>query len=503
MISFFFKTYGCQANVADSERLQKHLEGLGCSAVFEESQADLIVVNTCAVRDKAEQKLFSYLGRLVDYKKRRPFVKIGVIGCVASYKKKELYARFSQVNFVYGAREAVGILEAYLTDLVVSLETTKQLWDAGDDVAVSSDVSQEQDLDVKKIVQEKALVIKEKNVIIAPEKSVDKSKNMLFGGRSLNFGRPALRSRQEQAQPREFSRSFINIMTGCNKCCSYCIVPITRGKEISYPMSDIIDRVQHDVELGSKEVTLVGQNVNSYKDPVSGALFPELLRRVAEVPGDFWIRYVSPHPHDMTRDLFEVMAAYRPKVAGFVHFPLQSGSNKILEAMRRGYTAELYLEKIAWIRELLPGATISTDIIVGFPGETDADYWATREVMERVQFDLIYSFIYSPRKYTRALELFDDCPQEIKKTRLEGLQERQKEIALSLNQKNNGKKMRCLVEKHITNGKLLARTEGNIRVTFNGSDNLIDSFVNVTITSASPVALEGEVNQMQEQEEAA
>lgn len=463
MISFFFKTYGCQANVADSERLMAHLRSIGALEVATEEEADLIVVNTCAVRDKAEQKLFSYIGRLGQIKKTKPYMKIGIIGCVASYKKKELYERFDQVNFVYGAREEMEVLEAYLTDLVVSLETTKQLWGTAPDRLGQS----KQDRDVKKKVG---------------------LQNMLSRPR---VGLVGLKNARAQEEKKEFSRSFINIMTGCNKCCAYCIVPITRGKEVSYPMAEIIERVKHDVANGSKEITLVGQNVNSYIDPITQARFPELLRSIAVIPGQFWVRYVSPHPHDMTRDLFEIMAEYRPKLAPYVHFPVQSGSDKVLDLMRRGYTAETYLTKIGWIRELLPGATISTDIIVGFPGETDEDYQATRQLMEQVRFDLIYSFIYSPRKYTRALSMVDDCPTTVKQKRLEDLQARQMEIAFQLNSAYIGKKMHCLVEKRLSHGKLLARTEGNIRVVFEGDDSLIDTFAYVKIEKAGPAQLDG------------
>ena len=198
-------------------------------------------------------------------------------------------------------------------------------------------------------------------------------------------------------KPLELKRSFINIMTGCNKYCAYCIVPFTRGREVSYPMTQILEQVQHDVLNGAKEVTLIGQNVNSYIDPEK---FPELLRRVAQIEGEFWVRFVSPHPQDMTREMFEVIAANRPKLTAYIHFPVQSGSDKVLEMMKRNYTAAQYLEQIGWLRDLMPDATISTDIIVGFPGESEEDYLATRQLMETVRYDLIYSFIYSPRKYT-------------------------------------------------------------------------------------------------------
>ena len=245
MITYFFRTYGCQANVADSQGLMQYLDEVGCTAAKTEADADVIVVNTCAVREKAEQKLWSYLGELADIKKEKPYVKIGVIGCVASYKKKEIYTRFDQVSFVYGAREEMPALQAYLTDLVVGLETTKQVYAENPELSVDS----HQDRDIKEVVARKGLFAV--------------SRLSKLGG----FKQHALKkaSSVTPAEPiKEVGRSYINIMTGCNKRCAYCIVPVTRGQEISFPMDEIIQRVAHDVANGVKEVMLIGQNVNSY-----------------------------------------------------------------------------------------------------------------------------------------------------------------------------------------------------------------------------------------------
>ncbi len=466
MISFFFKTYGCQANVADSDGIAKYLISLGCDEVSTAEQADLIMVNTCAVRDKAEQKLFSYLGQLSDLKKERSYVNLGVIGCVASYKKEEIYKRFNQVNFVYGAREEMKTFHAYLTDLIVRLETTKQLF-------VQSNPLDElivQDRDIKKIVQTKGLL------------GSSRMASTLFKKRV----KPETLITKEP----ELNRSFINIMTGCNKYCAYCIVPFTRGKEISYPAEDILTRVIHDVANGAKEVTLVGQNVNSYRDPVTGTDFSELLRNIVKIDGEFWVRWVSPHPQDMTVELFDVIKQHPDRIPWYVHFPVQSGSSRVLEIMRRNYTREQYLEQINWLRERMPTAVISTDIIVGFPGETEEDYQLTRDLMEQVKFDFVFSFIYSPRKYTRAATMQDDCPQNIKQTWLEALQKRQIELCLERNSVWVGKKMKTLVEKRLSSGKLLARTEGNLRVIFEGTSDLIGNFVTVMIDRAAPAQLE-------------
>lgn len=463
MISYFFKTYGCQANVADSQGLMQNLQEFGCTEAASEESADLLVVNTCAVREKAEQKLYSYLGQLSDLKRARPYIKIGVIGCVASYRKEELYKRFDAINFVYGAREELPILQTYLADLVVQLETTKQMFVNEPDKPLRS----YQDRNVKAVVQNKKLSPTQARLV------------------ALKGALAALQS------PKEVGKSFVNIMTGCNKYCTYCIVPFTRGREVSYPMAEIIDRVKHDIANGAKEVMLIGQNVNSYADPSTGAMFPELLRQIAAIEGEFWVRYISPHPQDMTVELFDVMKEHRPKIAASIHFPLQAGSDTVLQAMNRNYTTQTYMEKIQWIWERMPDATISSDIIVGFPGETDEDFAKTMEMLERVKFDLIYSFIYSPRKFTKAFKMEDSCPADVKQQRLEILQKRQMEIAAQRNKTNIGKSLLCLVEKRLEHGKLLARTEGNIRVVFDGGDDLIGTFTHVTIESAGPAQMLG------------
>jgi tRNA-2-methylthio-N6-dimethylallyladenosine synthase len=464
MINVFFKTYGCQANVADSEGLMRYLSSLGCALVQEESSADLIIINSCAVRQKAEQKMFSYIGTLQPFKVRKPFMKIGIIGCVASYRKQEMLDRFVHVSFVFGAREDMKTFQAYLFDLIVNLETLKQLFE---DKKIYE--PQHQDRDIANIVARKKLV----------EKSTSALAHRLRAA-----------SRIVPDILPEARKAFINIMTGCNNYCSFCIVPFTRGREKSYPLHEIVHSVELEVQRGAREITLIGQNVNSYKDPETGKTFADLLEAVALIPGTFWIRYVSPHPKDMTRDVLEVMARYSDKLAGWIHMPLQSGSNRILERMNRPYTVEHYMNIIAWIREFLPSITITTDIIVGFPGEEDDDYRSTRSVIEAVRYDMIYSFIYSKRKYTKAYAFEDNCPDEVKKTRLEELQERQKQICHENNARLIGTKTKILVEKRLSHDKLLARTAGNVRVICNGSDSLIGTFQEGLITHAGPVNLE-------------
>lgn len=448
MINFFIKTYGCQANVADSQAVSNYLQDLGCQKVESEKDADLILINTCAIREKAEQKVFSYIGELAPLKLEKKYLQVGVVGCIASYRKKELLSRFDHVRFVYGAKDEQIGLQNLLNDVVLKLETIKS--------ADSGELLGEFKSDVK-----------------------DSLTNKLFLG---GF----------KSATREVKQSFVNIMTGCNNYCSYCIVPFTRGREISYPMSDVLGRVKRDIQFGAKEITLLGQNVNSYKDPQTGVPFSKLLEEVAMLEGEFWIKFFSPHPKDMTIDVLEVMAKYKDKLCNYIHFPLQAGSNKILQAMNRTYNIEKYLEQIDWIRKILPDATITTDIIVGFPGETETDYLKTRDVMEKVKFDYIFSFVYSPRKYTKAALLQDNCTTEVKHVRLKLLQKRQVDISRERNNRLIGKKMKCLVEKRLTNGKLLARTQGNHRVLFDGDEILIGSFVDLRIEKAGAVNLVGE-----------
>ena len=462
MIKIFFKTYGCQANLADTEKLELYLGSIGCSVSRTEDDADAILINTCAVREKAEHKMFTYLGSLKKNRILKPYLRIGIIGCVASYKKDEIFKRFDHVNFVFGARGDIKTFQAYLSDMVQSLKTSKSLYEKQPERFIPSG----QD---RSIVNKKKLIPNIKAV--SDQSATDQSATDLSG--------------------KGLKRSFINIMTGCNNYCTYCIVPFTRGRERSYSMQSILDRVKHDVESGVKEITLIGQNVNSYLDPNNKGGFAILLKRIAEVDGEFWVRFISPHPKDMTEDVLDVIAEHRDKLCDWIHMPLQSGSNKILGAMNRSYTVDRYMETIGWINKKLPGAMISTDIIVGFPGETDKDYLETREVMEKVKYDLIYSFIYSRRKHTLAYSMPDDTPMEVKSKRLSDLQDRAKEIGLERNLLYIGKIVRTLFEKRLPNGRLLARTSGNVRVIFDGVDSSIGSFIDIKIEKASPANLEG------------
>ncbi|MFA5075121.1 MAG: MiaB/RimO family radical SAM methylthiotransferase [Candidatus Babeliales bacterium] len=471
MVNLFFKTYGCQANVADSQSLENYLISLGNVQVVEnENLADLILINTCAIRDKAEKKVSSYIGQLAELKKNKTYLNIGVIGCMASYLKKEILTRFDHVSFVFGAKDDLNILKDYLHDLVLKLETIKEIY-AHEQV---HEQVHEKDNKVKFELKRLKKIINSKNVI---NNKVKELSDLSLGG--------------VKNKDKELKQSFINIMTGCNNYCSYCIVPFTRGREKSYPSNILLDRIKRDLDLGVKEITLLGQNVNSYKDPVTNNGFEWLMEQVANLTGEFWVRFVSAHPKDMTIDLLKVIADHQDKLCTFIHLPLQSGSNKILQSMNRTYTIEKYMEQIDWVKKILPQATITTDIIVGFPGETEQDYLMTRKIIEQVRYDLIYSFIYSPRKYTKAALMLDNCSNEEKNKRLQELQTRQMEICFENNLLTVGKTFKTLVEKRLANGKLLARTKGNLRVLCDSKDELVGTFVKLKIKSAGRANLIG------------
>jgi len=467
MINIFFKTYGCQANVADSTNLQKYLEDLGCISVGNENDADLIIINSCAIREKAEQKMFSYLGQLLKIKQTRPYIRIGLIGCVASYKKAEAFKRFDHLNFVFGAREDLSLFKEYLVDVVESLFTIKTIYEK-DPLSFSNKAGQDRDI--------------EKKVAL---RSSRKFLNV-FAGKKLI-------SKDFDLELKTAKKSFVNIMTGCNNFCTYCIVPFVRGVEKSYSLDEIVKNVKTEIIAGAKEITLIGQNVNSYKDPKTGATFANLLSAVANIEGDFWIRYMSPHPKDMSEDVLAVMAEYKEKICNHIHMPVQSGSNKILELMNRPYSREYYFELIEKIRKYLPGVTISTDIIVGFPGEEEVDFSETMDLVEKVNFDLIYSFIYSKRKYTKAYSMKDSCLMSEKHRRLELLQAKGKLISYQNNLKLIGKTLKVLIENVMQNKKFAAKTQGNLLVEVVDAQDFIGKFCEVKILNAHVTSLEGEI----------
>ncbi|MCK5322887.1 MAG: tRNA (N6-isopentenyl adenosine(37)-C2)-methylthiotransferase MiaB [Desulfobulbaceae bacterium] len=409
----YIETFGCQMNVQDSETMAQLLADADYMRTEKISQADLIVVNTCSVRKKAEDKAYSMLGRLRKLKKKKPSLIIAMAGCVAQQEQGDLFKRMPYLDIVLGPQ----------------------------------------------------------NIFRLPQLVDNTGKNgngILATGLSPSFKIPFILPEMES----DLSHSrFVTIMQGCNNFCTYCIVPYTRGREISRPVDDILNEISHLVENGVKEVTLLGQNVNSYgKDCKSGnnssdALttdFPGLLRLVAKIPGLLRIRFTTSHPKDLSEDLmrcFEELSNLCPHF----HLPVQAGSNRILKLMNRRYTIETYLKKVEKLRQYRPDIAITTDIIVGFPGETREDFEATMDLVNKVRYHGAFSFKYSNRPGVKASGFKDQIEEREKSERLTQLQARQKEITMERNREYEGRQMAVMIEKEnmSSRGQWRGRTETN------------------------------------------
>ncbi len=431
-MKFFIKTFGCQMNENDSERMGGLLCSAGWEKTDEEKKADLIVVNTCAVREKSEEKLFSYLGRLKNYKRRNNTI-IGVTGCVAQLEKDKIFERAPHVDFILGPHNYFKINEIVQKILNKNEKLIETKWH------------------------------KEWREI--PEDCI-------------------LRKSQAIA--------YVTIMEGCNNFCAYCIVPFTRGREKYRPFWSIIKEVEQLVQQGYKEVQLLGQNVNSYFDIREGKSFVDLLTEVNKVEGIEWIRFITSHPKDFTKDIANTMKDLE-KVCPQLHLPVQAGSTSVLQRMRRGYTREDYLEKINYLKKIIPDISLSTDIIVGFPSETREEFEETLSLLKEVEFDNIFSFRYSERPYTLASRMDDNVPYEEKINRLIELQTLQKEIQIKNNKKKIGKTFKVLVTGKSKKDKNMwtGRNIYNQVVNFKGNDLKIGEFVNVLITDVGPYSLRG------------
>ncbi|MEF3191478.1 MAG: tRNA (N6-isopentenyl adenosine(37)-C2)-methylthiotransferase MiaB [Campylobacterales bacterium] len=428
----FIETLGCQMNVRDSEHMIAELQlHEGYELTQEVGEADLILINTCSVREKPVQKLFSEIGMYA--KQRKPGAKIGVTGCTASHLGEEIIRRSPAVDFVLGARNT------------------------------------------SKIVQ---VLHKPKAV----ETSID------YDDTTYQFA--DYRSSKVKA--------FVNIMVGCDKSCTFCIVPYTRGEEISIPDDLILDEVRRAADQGIKEVILLGQNVNSYGRRVSGGRkgigFTELLRRVSRVDGIERIRFTSPHPLHMDDEFIEEFAS-NPKICKNIHMPLQSGSTRILRQMRRGYTKEWFIERAAKIRALTPDVTIGTDIIVAFPGESEEDFADTLDVVREVGFETMFSFKYSPRPLTPAAQFPNQVDPEVADARLWRLQEFQQEIHDRVAAAQAGKVYDVLFEEYNSEtGMLIGRSGNNFMIRVPASDGrLVGSIAPVKIVKTGRHALTGEL----------
>jgi len=427
-----FKTYGCQMNVNDTETMAGLLIEAGHEIVEKEEEADVVIVNTCAVREKAEKKLYGKLGRLKALKKRNKTLIVGVAGCVAEKEKEKLLNR-DEVNFVIGTRSIAKIPEF--------LERAAK----GEKFLEMSDYLDE-----------------------------------------INWSTPRYHTNNHHA--------WVTIIYGCNKFCSYCIVPYTRGREKSRPMDDILQEVRTLANKGYREITYLGQNVDSYgKDRNDGSNLAALIRKTLEIPEMDRIWYLTSYPKDFSDELIEVIAS-SDRVSRSIHLPIQSGSDKILKAMNRGYTKGEYLKLIEKIKTKIPDASISTDIIVGFPGETEEDYLETKELLESIRYERVNLAMYSPREGTVSAKYFkDDVSHEIKIKRLNELLELQKRINREINEAYKAKELPIIVEGTLKDGKLYGRTINNKIVIFEGPKELIGQKLSVKIGTVTAGPLYGAV----------
>ncbi len=429
--TYYIETYGCQMNVADSELVAGLLQAEGYVETSEPETADAIFVNTCAVREHAEERVHSRLGTFRVLKENNRNLIVGVLGCMAQNLKQQLLEQRPYVDFVLGP------------------DSYRKL---------------------PELVKRSA----DSNHIVDTKLSRFEVYDGLFPSR------------------KEGINAWVSIMRGCDKFCTFCIVPFTRGRERSRSIESVVAETTQAVEDGFVEITLLGQNVNSYDHDGNG--FAVLLEKVAGIAGLKRIRYTSPHPQDMDDDLLTVMARY-PNICNSIHLPLQAGSNRILRRMNRTYTKDHFISLASRIRTALPGVGISTDIIVGFPGETDTEFHETLEVMEAVKFDSAFTFKYSPRPGTKAAEYDDQVDPEKSQERLEQLIKLQKEHTLFRNREMVGNLELVLVEKESKRSKEMwaGRTDSNKWVIFNKRQAQIKDFVKVRIEEARGVSLHGEI----------
>ena len=430
----YVETYGCQQNEADSERIRGMLQQGGYSIVNEAEGADVVVMNTCAIREHAEQRVFGNLGALTHTKRRHPGQKVFLCGCMAGQEKvvERIRKSFPHVDGVF---------------------STHHLWQFPE-------------------ILYNVLTRKKRQFYVADEAG------------SIAEGLPVVRSNT--------LKSWVSIMYGCNNFCTYCIVPYVRGRERSRKMADILAECRELIDAGCKEITLLGQNVNSYgKDLDEGHDFSDLLAAIAQLPGDFLIRFMTSHPRDAGQKLFDTMAAY-PKIAKQLHLPFQSGSSRVLKAMNRHYDREKYLERVNYAKSVMPDLVLTSDVIVGFPGETEEEFEETISLIEQVRYDSLFTFIFSPRGGTPAASMEDPTPKSEKNRRFDRLCAVQNAISEQIHESYVGKQFRCLVDG--TDGDLLtARTEGGRLVRFAGCKELIGTYQNITITGSTTWSLTGEL----------
>ena len=431
--SYFVYTFGCQQNEADSEKIRAMLEAMGYFAAESPEEADIVVVNTCAIREHAEKKAMSLLGKFRAAKKANPDFILGVVGCMAAeeHNKEILKTKFHYVTFTLEPNMLHRLPEVILRYIKERRRSFIIGEDRGD------------------IVEGLCAARKEKH------------------------------------------RAWVSIMYGCNNFCTYCIVPYVRGRERSRDSSAVIDECRSLIKNGVKEITLLGQNVNSYRSDMD---FPDLISKIAELDGDFIIRFMTSHPKDTSDKLIATMAKYKEKIAPYFHLPLQSGSNSVLKRMNRTYTRERFLSIVEKLRQSVPNICLSTDVIVGFPGESEEDFADTLDVLIRSQFDSVYAFLYSARKGTPAAKMEDQIPEGIKSERIARLFAVQDKISYEKNLPYLETTCRVLTDSsEIRDGKTIytGRTDTNKLVHFTAERAEIGEFVNVKINKTGAFDLIG------------
>ena len=431
-LKYYIHTFGCQMNENDSELVAGCLQSLNARPALSLEESNLIIINTCAVRQKTEEKLYSLLGRLGHIKKKNN-AKIGVIGCMAQLYRAELLKAKPIIDFVVGPDNYRQIPQILAKDKKEKIVSTT--WDSDWNKPSESHV-------------------------------IHKSRHS----------------------------AFVTIMEGCNNFCSYCIVPFTRGREKFRPKTLILDEIKALSDLNYKEIILLGQNVNSYKDPDNRFGFVELLYEINRISGFEWLRFITSHPKNFTEEIVCAMNENK-KICHSLHLPVQAGSTATLIRMKRRYTREEYLEKIMILRNLMPDISLSTDIIVGFPGETDEEYQETLNLLKEVRYTNIFSFRYSPRPQTSSSLEGDSVALDIKKKRLIDLQALQKNIQLEINRSFIGKivKTLCLGHSKKDSTGYTGRNEGYQVINFDSDKNVIGQFVNVKITGCGSYSLHGHI----------
>ena len=432
----YTQTYGCQQNVADSQRLMGMLQDMGCGFTQDPFEAGIIVINTCAIRENAEKKVFGVVGQLVHAKEKNPDLIICLCGCMAQQEvvAAKIKNSYRHVDMVFGP-QALWKFPELLYGVYTDHKRTFSIADEHGAIA------------------EGLPVVRESGV-----------------------------------------KAWVSVMYGCNNFCSYCIVPYVRGRERSRRPEDILAEVRELAQNGCRDITLLGQNVNSYgKDLETPLEFADLLEQINAVPGDFLIRFMTSHPKDATQKLFETMARCE-KIAPVLHLPFQAGNDRVLKAMNRHYDRAQYLDEIRRLRALIPDIVLTSDVIVGFPGETTPEFEETLTLLEEVRFDALFTFLYSPRPGTPAARLEDPMPREEKLKNFNRLVELQNRISAQKHAAYIGSVQRCLVDGRCDDGEwaLTARTPGNRLVRLNGPEDLIGQFVPVKITGANTWSLFGE-----------